>query len=1449
MGFLDDLADKLHPPGTDQREAAADAAKKGEEREKKAKVKTSDMFPQYKPKGVQYTNYAKGGPVFSKIHSDEHKTVLKHKDGHEVHVAHRSLDEKMKKQLDALPHYDMGGDVSEQPQDFSNIPMNEPLPEELPEQATPAPTALPENVQITSPTPQAASPIPQIDMAAPILKAQGEQERGIRHEAAAIGEQGKKEALQSGMQAQRLEALATDYRDKVSGLEKERQDFMQDIKNNHIDPNRFVKNLSTSGQVATAIGLMLGGMGSGLTGQANPALKVLQDNIDRDVQAQVNDQKKQEGLLHATMQQFGNQHDATAMTRVLITDMYADKIARIAAESKSPIAQAQAEKAIGQLHAQTAPMLQQIAQTQMVNDLLKRGEMVPEQAVRFKVPESHQAAVFKEIERAQNTQHMGNNIMEAFDKAAVDARPLSGGSVRNLIPGQTSPYVKALHQHMQPTFQDLEGTVRQAAMDNTFENITPKMGDSDKIIAVKRQALSQYLKAKSSAPTAKGFGIDLGDFSSTRPTDKPAPNPRASYNRRQAMPVLINRETGAAEDLGHDIAQQALQSTHDVPLNDPEGNPVIASYDQAANLLQQGYTQPKPEQLQNLLDFSKSEQPAEMAKTFAEGAGSGATFGLSTLAERAMGVKPEDINRRREMNPKMHIAGELAGLAGSTALTGPATGLMEIAGAGAGKIAAKILGAGAIGRIGSTAAKMAAENAIFQGGSEASKLFASDPNQSMETAVANIGLSGLLGMGAGAAFKGTGELWKLGPGKQLNEMLTAISNKAEGLPSELKLASGIDIAPEMEAALSTNPAAQSAFQTLQESTTKAGTKAQESFAKFNDDIKTATATALNKTPEDIQMLGSMSKAETGKALQDSLAKTLEDRVGPISEQYNKFNETFANAEFGPAAKVELENNIAKLITEQGLAKGANEEGLKLAQKALEQVKLQENAKDLKQYMQSLYQSAPYGSEKYQTGKELRKLFNTSLEDTISSAAASRGENVVSEYGALKQQYAQFKDVLSDLNDRLHLGREGKAGAESFINALKASDPETIASRLSLKGDTNLQALLAQQFPEVAQLARTSEINKIIRSSLDKSGDALDPKKLFKNLNSVEPELRNYMLSPEANAQLKALEELVDRVPQRMNPSGTAKTLDALWKRMPEGAAAAVAMLTGHNPISGYLLGKAANYVGKEVPDAVRLAYLKYLGGSGNISAEGFKAAVSTASAVLKGEKKLTQAVESVFSGGAKVIQFPTPAHLEKLSKQIDKIAMDPQELLDNDNQMGHYVQDHAAATGEINGRAVSYLASLRPATAPGAPLDAKPIPSSTAEAAYRNALLIAEQPLSVIQSIKEGTLTTQDIVHLHTMYPALYQRMQDKLVSQMTASMGKDKAIPYKTKLSLSMFMAQPLESSMQPQAIMSAQLSTMPPPMQAIPQQRTRSNPSLTKLPQSYQTSQQNREADKQRH
>ena len=310
----------------------------------------------------------------------------------------------------------------------------------------------------------------------------------------------------------------------VQELNQHVQDTIQDVKDGHINPNHFWESKSSIGKVSTAIGLILGGAGGGLTHQENPALKFLNQQVERDVDAQRSNIANRHTLLNAYMKQFDNLQVATNMTKATELGIYASQLEQAAAKAADPAAKARALQGYAQLMTQIAPLVQQAQVLRMAQGGGGQGgsggqqQTDPAAFVPHLVPKDHQEATYKEIERAQDTRRMGKNIMDAFDKTAEENTVVRRAGGLRGDPGS----LLALHQALQPTFKDLEGTVRQSAMDNTFKNVTPERGDTAHRIEEKRQALAEYLKSKASAPRAKSYGIDLERFGSTSSATSPA---------------------------------------------------------------------------------------------------------------------------------------------------------------------------------------------------------------------------------------------------------------------------------------------------------------------------------------------------------------------------------------------------------------------------------------------------------------------------------------------------------------------------------------------------------------------------------------------------------------------------------------------------------------------------------------------------------------------------------------------------------------------------------------------------------------------------------------------------------------------------------------------------------------------------------------------------------------
>jgi hypothetical protein len=207
---------------------------------------------------------------------------------------------------------------------------------------------------------------------------------GIGHE---------KEAAQqaAGEQTRSLDAFTKAMQDRdrmfnesMGQINKEHDFIVNDIKSWKLDPNRMWNSRSAGEKVMASIGMILGGIGSGLTGQPNAALQVVQAQIDRDVDAQKAQLGKAETLLSANFRKSGNLQMAEQMTRSQLAAGVEGQLKAAAARSGSLAAQAHAEQASAQLRLQYAQTRMSIAQAQAMFGLMQGagggGGFVPSQA-------------------------------------------------------------------------------------------------------------------------------------------------------------------------------------------------------------------------------------------------------------------------------------------------------------------------------------------------------------------------------------------------------------------------------------------------------------------------------------------------------------------------------------------------------------------------------------------------------------------------------------------------------------------------------------------------------------------------------------------------------------------------------------------------------------------------------------------------------------------------------------------------------------------------------------------------------------------------------------------------------------------------------------------------------------------------------------------------------------
>lgn len=178
-------------------------------------------------------------------------------------------------------------------------------------------------------------------------------------------------------------------------------------------------------------------------------------------------------------------------------------------------------------------------------------------------------------------------------------------------------------------------------------------------------------------------------------------------------------------------------------------------------------------------------------------------------------------------------------------------------------------------------------------------------------------------------------------------------------------------------------------------------------------------------------------------------------------------------------------------------------------------------------------------------------------------------------------------------------------------------------------------------------------------------------------------------------------------------------------------------------------------------------------------------------------------------GGESFQPASDPLKMDKLGTMVRQYANDPEALAEHLSQnltpiAAHAPETATALTAAVMS-AVTFLANKVPKTDKMAPLDVMPHPANPEIAKFNRYVATVENPMRVMQHIKQATLLPQDLETLQAVYPGLYETMKGNIMNKLVAHISKPRAtpIPYKTRLGLSMFLGETLDSTMSPQSIM----------------------------------------------
>jgi hypothetical protein len=908
-----------------------------------------------------------------------------------------------------------------------------------------------------------------------------------------------------------------------------------------------------------------------------------------------------------------------------------------------------------------------------------------------------------------------------------------------------------------------------------------------------------------------------------------------------------------------------------VPIVDPDG--VLGTVDAAEvfpAITRGGYRFPTQGELDDAAGQAKyGTGIVNQAEAAAAGLARGVTAGLSDPALVALGVPKETLAGQKKYNPVTAGLSEAAGViapliatAGAAApaeagaraaaeLTAP--GLLSRAGRAvtgavgeelganvAERTAKKILASGAANFAGS-----ALEGAAYTAGHLVSEHALGDPDLTAQQVMAQVGIGALIGGTIGTALGipssmkaaspaaadvvqgiqndvaaaragGAPDSGELAPNGTLPDALRAMKISDEKKASivqglqELKPNAGEIVeaaktieAPVIESQLSASKHVQDLDSMLMQSPTVVGVARQQLVQKGLD----AAARAVD---DSLAASTTMSQAEVGNAIKKGLVEKFEAESEPINQLYSEIKKSFESIPLSEQASGAVARNVMKI---EGIALSPSSPEYQLAKSVSEELGNLKTVDDLKSY-QSILRRRTAGSPelRFVAGEiqtKLRALEENSIVRFAKEMVVPEPEAKASIADLLQQReaanarYTALREKMSEIGEVI--GKKKIYGPQDFLNYLEDVTPEKLSEKLFAKKNSEFLSFFAKEFPEETKLLSDFQRNRI-RDAAFFDGK-LKPERALREIEKFSPEVKRILFTPEEVKRIEAAQTYLEAMPKNINPSGTSKA-EAYRRFFTNPIAASVE--TAKDAATMHTLRNIVDKTGGA--DTERFQTL--------ISLE--RMAQKTGAQIVSGARAIFKASDSAAGYTASKVTSETDhkedqelaqKKFKKRQKEILAQAQNPEAMGDTLDKATSSLYPHApqvaGAFQRQAMRAVQYLASKLPQAPEPTPLDEEWEVAPSEVSQFNEVYDAVSKPVSILERVKEGTLSAEEVEAVELVHPELFKKMQAEVMERISAHKG---AIPYQTRLMLGLFLGQDLESSTTPAAIVAQQsVFTMP--------------------------------------
>ncbi len=842
------------------------------------------------------------------------------------------------------------------------------------------------------------------------------------------------------------------------------------------------------------------------------------------------------------------------------------------------------------------------------------------------------------------------------------------------------------------------------------------------------------------------------------------------------------------------------------------------------------------------------------AKAFGAGAARGATFGLSDQAMTRSGlVNPETLKGLEQTNPGSSIAGEIAGVVAPMALGDAAgaanlPGLVSKLGGGVERGVAKLLPQAAVGKLGASIAAKAAgfgtEGAIYGLGQSISENALGDHDLVSQQTLANIGMSAAFAGGLGslvgayggraasviadasspeeklAAQHAMGALDPASPegalvgtaggAKEKLSMLEALRAQKENASEILKAGETLG-APVLPAQTSASKFIQDATSSLSKTPSIPGVITQQAISKGFDAVDTTMKDVLGSAEH-------LSPYDAGSLIKEQVQKTVDDMYEPLKAGYAERTALGETIQLPDEARLKLWNKLQETAQNTG---SVGSEASKLVESYADKALSQNTVKQLDELISEIGEKQ---TSAYRAGETKNSVALGALKDdlkdfqireitkqgkelakSVGPEAEQLAEEAVQKHKEVTKQYAQFKEILSDLGSDQRLGKTKTHGQVG--NVLDGIPNEKVLGKMFDPKNADGLARLQKNFPEVFKTLMEQKKSQILQESL--VDGRIQVGKVLRQLydeNKMSSKVRGLLFSPQDLEKLNASKTWVESLPKDINPSGTGKAL------------------AFHNLITNPFKASAQNFLGYATQKLI-----DHFAGSPE-EASKIMTLANTQKAAQKTSSQVESGISNILGKTARPLAekaFSKIYDNEDYKKKTDAIkeaannfGMLHQRIAESTQGIYNHAPNTAGSMQIAMGRAMQFLNSKIPQSAPISMFGENSEPSTAEVSQFKRYYDVVENPLSALKQVKAGDILPETIETLQSVYPQLYQHMQQAMVNQI-GEMKNKKSLSYQTKMAISQFMGQPIDSSLNFQSVMNNQQAFQQPAQAPMGQQK----------------------------